>query len=474
MNLPPNRMKYLHWLCVSLLPIATASCVYQSVAPHVQAPVEVAFDNPLPATASAAIQADLWQSFNDQVLSQLQARALQENRSLRQVSERMEAARAERGLAISALFPSVSIDANRNSEVPSKLNPTIPPTIRKLNTFNAALDSRWEVDLFGAAINGAKAAQADYRTAQADLVAAKQALLAEIAQAYFNLRADQQHLSNAQHRAAAAGQLWLLTQARVKAGKISGIDAATVESQVAQARAGLTPAQAQVSADIHRLMVLTVWSQAEIVALTKPAEFPQIPPLVSVGTPTDWLVRRPDVRSAEQQFRGAVARSNVVRAEYFPQITLNGSYGYNSQTAATIGTSASRQWNFGPSISWNFLNLGQTIYQIKGANAAARQALAQFDETILKALEETNNGFANYSAASESLSQWQIAKAASEQQLKLTTEQFAAGSADLGTVLNARLRDYDTADQFVTAQLRQASSLAVLYRALAGDFAVGR
>lgn len=460
-----------------ILPVllGVSGCLYQSVPKHLTAPVEVSFDESANSLGTnQVIQADLWKSFNDPALTQLQQRVLAENRTLKQVASRLDAARAERGLAISALFPGVSVDTYRSSELPSKLNPTIPPTINKLNTFSAGFDSSWEVDLFGAVINGARAAQADLAGARADELAAKQALLAETAQAYFTLRADQAHLQNAQRRFDAANKLWTVTHDRLNTGRISAVDAVTVESQLATVRAALAPAQAQVTADINRLTVLTAWPQhtvAEIVGKTN--QFPVVPPLVSVGNPTDWLARRPDVRSAEHQLRGSIARANVARSEYFPQVTLTGSYGYNAQTAKDIGTAASRQWTFGPSVNWNFLNFGQIYNQVRAANAASRAAAAQFDDTVLRALEETNNGFANYRAATQSLAQWQLAAAASAQQLSLTQERFKAGAVDLGVLLNTQLTDADHQDQLVVAQLRQASMLSALYRALAGDFASG-
>jgi multidrug efflux system outer membrane protein len=447
------------------------ACVYQSLSHKPKAPVPVDFKvSDAAPFRSSEVSGELWKSFNDPVLDQLISRALSENRTLKQVVSRVEAARAERGIAVSSLFPAINIDANRNSQTPSKLNPLFPPNITKLNTYNAGFDSAWEIDLFGASINAARAAQADLAASEADLIAAKQALIAETAQAYFSLRADQAHYRYAQKRANAARELLHIATLRLQAGRLSQVEFDQIQTQAAGIEATLAPAQSAVSVDINRLMVVTTWSVDELSAVILDGSLPSVPEFISVGNPTDWLARRPDVRAAEQQLRGALARSNVIRSQFFPQITLTGSYGYNAQTAAALGSSASRQWNFGPSISWDFLNIGRTVNQVAAANATTRQALAQFDDTVLRALEETRNGLVQFKAASESFHQSQIASQASHDQLALIEKRHAVGSIDQGIVLSQTLVDCDNQDQVINAQLRQVTALAALYKALAGDF----
>jgi len=451
--------------------VGLSGCVYRTISVQPVSPVKVDFDKvAIENYPSGEAITNLWKSFDDPALEALLKRALQENRSLQQVAARVDQARAVRGQAIAALFPETQVSAYRNAEVPSKLNPLIPPSFSKINTFQAGFDSAWEIDLFGVANYAAKATSADLQASESNLAAARQALIAETAQAYFSLRADQAHLELALSRAKAAQTLATIAQQRRAVGRYSDIDAATLESQSAAALSGLEPAKAAVDSDLNRLMVLTVLSTDQIKALVADHHaMPRLNSLIPVGNPTDWLARRPDVRAAEFNLRSAIARANVARGEYFPTITLTGFYGYNAQTAADIGRSASRQWNFGPSINWQFLNVGRTISDIRSSNAAARQALEQFDATVLVALQETNNALEGFKAASESLQHWQVAADTSRQQLDLNTRRAEIGAVDPLTAINAQLSYCDTADQLINAQLRQVSLLAQLYKALAGD-----
>lgn len=471
-NLTP-KTRFTSLVLAVLVAGVLPGCVYRSISKQATPPVAIKFDDNAISSYPTSTNTDgnLWKNFHDPILDQLIKRSLQENRSLQQVVASVDQARAFRSEAIAALFPEVQVAADRNSQVPSKLNPLIPPTIGKINSFQSGFDSAWELDVFGAANYAARAANADVKAADANFKAARQALIAETAQAYFNLRADQAHFENALARAEAARQLSDIAKQRRGVGRISGLDEAVINTQASAALAGLEPARAAVDNDINRLMVLTVLTTDQVRELVgSHGSIPTIEALTPVGSPTDWLARRPDVHAAEYRLTSAIARANVARGEYFPQVTLTGFYGYNAQKASDLGSQASRQWNFGPSISWQFLDIGRTLSDIRSSNAAARQALEQFDATVLGALQEINNGLEGFKAANQSLTHWRNAFDSSQNQMQLNVQRGNSGLADPVAVLNAQLSFYDTTDQYVSAQLRQASFLAQLYKALAGDF----
>jgi multidrug efflux system outer membrane protein len=161
----------------------------------------------------------------------------------------------------------------------------------------------------------------------------------------------------------------------------------------------------------------------------------------------------------------------VETANYFPQLTLVGGFGWSAQTASALGSSASRQWNYGPSLSWSFLDIGRVHQRVLAQKARTAGAIATYQDTILRAIEDTENALAGYRAANESTLTLQEAVKASRTATKLAQAQFEAGGVDTLVVLDAERSQLDLEDQMATAESQRATALAALYKAFVGDFA---
>ena len=448
-------------------------CVYITQPRPTAPPVPITLHADGDSFVSAAEPSgQLWRGFNDQTLDLLIDTALKNNRSLAQIVGRLDETRALRGIALNGFFPSVSATARRNTQVSSTLNPFVPPSIGKTTTFASGFSSSWEFDLFGATLNGVRAANADVSSVEFDLLAARQAVVAEVAQAYFALRADQQHQLYSIERVELLEKQLQLAVERRNVGRTNGQDLEQAKSDLAIAAAAAASLDGLVAQDFNRIATLTVMAADSVHSqLDALGSLPQVPKLVPVGMPTAWFGRRPDVHSAEMQFLAAYASVNSARADYFPHIDLNGSFGWNAQRSTDLGRSAAREWTFGPSLSWRFLDITRIRQQVKAADARSRIALARFDETILRALEETNDCFSAYRSAHEARADWDTAQSAALTQWQLARERLSVGSIDQSVLIAARLNFLNTAYQSVAAHTREVSALAALYKALAGDFA---
>jgi multidrug efflux system outer membrane protein len=190
-----------------------------------------------------------------------------------------------------------------------------------------------------------------------------------------------------------------------------------------------------------------------------------------VGTPSDWLKRRPDVREAERRLAATYADIGTEVANYFPKLELLGGFGWTAQQFGELGEDASERWNWGPSIRWSILDFGRTRQRVRAAEARADGAEALFRETVLRALEETENAMAGYRAANRAAFDLGEAADASREAARLARLRFEAGSDDVLSLLDAERTRIEFELRAVEAQVQRATALAALYKALAGDFA---
>jgi multidrug efflux system outer membrane protein len=422
--------------------------------------------------AAAPVSA-LWSSFEDPVLDALLVQALERNRSLAQAASRLDEARALRGLETFALLPVVTASGGVDRNKPSGRDPFIPPDATGITqTYRLGFDANWEIDLFGRARNVRKAVYAEEGAAEAAFTAARQSLVAEVAQAYFTLRAEQERLRVQRRNVENLAENLALLELRRDNGRGTELDVARSNALGLAIASRLPATEAAVSQQEQRLAVLTAQSIADLrEQLGPPTPMPPMPALVAIGTPEDWLRRRPDVREAERELAAATARVGVEVAEFFPRLTLLSAGGWTAQQAGDLGEDFARRWNFGPSLTWSFLDVGSVRQRVKASEARAAGALAAYEETLLRALEETENALAGYRAANRSAGALEQAVRRGTEATALAKLRFDAGAADTLVVLDAERTQLDLEDQYASAVAQRATALASLYKALAGDFA---
>jgi len=439
-------------------------------------PLPAAFAQARGAALDAAVPAasEVWKSFAEPELDALIARAQQENRSIAQASARLDEARAIGGLTTWALLPSVPASAGRERTEPSGRDPFLPPGAAvPTSVYRTGFDASWEVDVFGRARRAAEATRRDVDGAVADQAAARLSTTAEVAQAWFALRGAEARLAILRRNLENLREDLRILEARREAGRGTELDTSRQATLVAGIAAQLPQSEAEVARQEQRLAVLTAMSAAELRAqwLAPVKAIPQPPALVTVGTPEQWIQRRPDVRAADRRLAAATARIGVEQADFFPRLTLNGSFGYTAQARSELFEAAAERLSYGPSLSWAFLDVGRVRQRVLAAKARQRGALAAYDDTVLRALEETENALVGFRAATESLVANETGLAAARSAVQIARARFDAGASDFLGVLDAERTLLDFEDRVVQGSVARATALAALYKALAGDFA---
>ncbi len=435
-------------------------------------------DMPLPASfdqasADAAQQpagSKLWAGFGSAELDALIARALEANTTIAQSAARLAETRALSGLSIYSWFPTITAEGDQERSQFSGQDPFSQPGAGQFETWRAGFDAVWEIDLFGSPRNQQKAIRRRAEADEASLADVRLSMVAETAQAWFSLIGARERLALQRRQLANLEENVAILNARVDAGNSTALDLARAESQARSLAASVPQAEADVVRQEQRLAVLTAWPVETLRAHLAPATtIPELPELVATGTPEHWLKRRPDIRAAERQLAAATADVGVEIAEYFPKLELLGDFGWTAQSRDQIGDAASERWRYGPSLSWSFLNFGRVRQNVKAAEARADGAVARYQETVLRALEETENALAGFRASNQAEDELRAAAAAAGEAARLARLRYDVGASDYLTLLDAERTQLDLEDQHVQAASRRATALAALYKALAGD-----
>jgi len=419
---------------------------------------------------------DWWNSFHDEELTRLIHRALANNLDLQLAAARVDEARAARGVAKSAFYPSVGLttSAERLRERVPVFNPgtnTAAFHPVELNNFQVGFDSAWEIDVFGRIRNEVKAASANVRSAEENRRDVLLALLGEVASSYADLRGFQLRLEIAENNIQTQEDTVHLTQARAAAGLATQLDVSRAVAELETTNAVVPSLRSAISASIHRISVLVGQEPGALQReLEASAPVPVVPPEVPVGLPSDLLKRRPDVRRADDEIAAAAANVKAAKADYFPKFTLFGSAGRQATQLHDLSLSLGNFFAVGPAISLPIFTGGRIHSNIAVQNARWKETQLLYRSTVLTSLEETENALVNYSEEQERRDRLQAAVSQSQTALELSRELYRSGLGDFLAVLDAQRQLYGNEDLLAESQTAVTTNLIALYKALGGGW----
>ncbi len=316
-----------------------------------------------------------------------------------------------------------------------------------------------------------EAERAEAAASAADVAVAQVAVVAELAQSYFRLRGLQQQLHVARSNADNQRGSLELVQARLDAGSGTQLDVAQAESQLENTLALIPALESEIGVSAHRIAVLTGRTPAALIAeLEQAAPLPALPAQLPAGTPGDLLRRRPDVVAAERRLAAATARICVATADLFPRFTLAGLFGTQALETDQLFERDSETRAVALGVDWTFLDVGRVRARIAASDADAAGNLASYEQTVLRALEETENALVRYARLQRERRHLETAAAAGNEAARLARLRFDGGVADFLQVLDAERAQLETEDRLVQAETRSAVALVALYRSMAGGW----
>ena len=339
-----------------------------------------------------------WKLFDDKDLTELVDQAVQHNRDLQAARANLREARAlylESGLNLAPIVTSHANYTDQKRSAAALNNRAFAP--RELKLYNIGFDAFWEVDFFGRVRRNVEASSDEVDAQEASLRDLGVSLIAEVARNYFELRGLQNQLATAKKNAENQTQTLEITRVRLEGGRGTELDTSRAAAQLDSTLATIPPLESAIQQAMHRLSVLTGQLPGALTKkLSQPAPLPKLPKTIHIGQPAELLRRRPDIRIAERALAAATARIGVATADLFPRVTFVGTIALEASTLSGIGAAGSDTYSAGPRISWAALDLGRVYARIKAADARAEANLAQYEQTVLNALEETENALVNY------------------------------------------------------------------------------
>ena len=441
--------------CATLVPSST------EVAPAIPAQWPAATSG----TSSANVEvADIgWRDFFvDPRLQAVIAQSLDNNRDLRVAVLNVEKARAQYRIQRADRVPAVGVQGQM-----TRTGGDAPVT----EQFSANLGVvEFELDLFGRVRNLSQAALQQYFSEAANRRSAQLSLVAEVANAWLTLGADNEQLRIAQATLASYEDSLRLAEARHQLGGASSLELSQTRTLVETARTDVARFAGQVAQDRNALVLLAGGPVDDtLLPATEVTEIAAVRPLPA-GVPGEVLLRRPDVMAAEHTLLSANANIGAARAAFFPSISLTGSIGSASSELSNLFDSGTRAWSFVPTLNLPIFQGGKLRANLGVATANRDIALAQYEKAIQSGFREAADALALNDSLDAQLASQQALMAAATQAQTLSQARYDAGLDSFVTLLDARRTAYTARKSLVSTQLAQQSNQVALYKVLGGGW----
>jgi len=338
----------------------------------------------------------------------------------------------------------------------------------RTTTYRAGLDAFWEIDLFGAVRSSIAAAGATANAFEASLEDARVLVAADVARNYFELRGLQQRLAVAERSLTNHQETMRLAQVRRDAGAGEEQDVASASASVAAVEASIPPLRAGIASLTYRLAVLTGTRPGELTVDLEPRPYGSLMTALPLGDPDALLRRRPDVRAAERRLAATTAREGIAAADLLPRVSISGFLGLLAGRGNLFAQGDSRAWAVTPALAWTGLDFGSARARLRGAEAATRETLALYEQTVLRAIEETDAALTDYREDQARLDRLMEQSVQSSRAADLARVRYREGLSDFLTLLDAERTQLAAEDAVAGAEATVFTGAVRVYQALGG------
>ena len=414
------------------------------------------------APAEAQPRGAWWRSFGDAELGALIERAERGNTSVQAAAARLAQARAVLRSTEADRALQAGLGAGASREAQRGL--AVPPT----TTLSAGANLSYELDLFGRLARASDAAALDARSREALLQSTRLLVQAEVAQAYFTLRALDDERTLVRDTVAAYRDTLRLTERRFAAGDVAELDVARVRGEVAATEADALALDRQRSRLEHGLALLL--GEPASGFRVEPAPWQTALPRVPAGVPSTVLARRPDVSAAQNSLLAAQARVGVAQAAWFPSLALTASGGFASNELSDLFRWSARAWSVGALLSLPLLDGGRREAGVANARAELDAALAGYREQVLVAFRDVEDELASLRLLAEQADAQARAVEAASRATGLSETRWRNGLVSQLELLDARRSELRNRRQALQVRAAQYQSTVGLIRALGGGW----
>ncbi|NMW31268.1 TolC family protein [Altererythrobacter sp. RZ02] len=333
--------------------------------------------------------------------------------------------------------------------------------------YNLGINTSWEVDLFGARANNARAALAETEVARAELADVHVSLAAQIATAYVAYRRVQNETATLQLVLDLQQEKLSLQRTRVQYGTASDAILHQMNGEIAQVKATLSAAEAEKIATADQIALLTGNVPGSLDVDLMPVRSIPLPPIeVSVGNPASLLQRRPDIRSAESALQAANARIGVANAQRFPSVSFFGVLGLGGSEIGDTLDTGNLSALLLPRINWSFLDFGRVNARIAQADSGAVEAAANYDRAVLNALSEAEQSLTRFGGQRQRVLELAVSSKAARDAEELVAVRLRGGTATRISVIDSTLQRLEAQTAQLTATADMVTSFVSVQKSL--------
>jgi NodT family efflux transporter outer membrane factor (OMF) lipoprotein len=415
-----------------------------------------------------------WKVFNDPVLDLLVCNAFQQNLTLREAGFRVLEARAQLGVTVGNFFPQQQVmngDFKQTGLSKQVANRQFIAD-RFYPQWDLGFVLAWELDFWGRFRRAIEASDDQLNASIEDYDDVLVTLLGDVATTYVQFRTIQQQIEYTRTNVALQRETLGIAVARFKGGLTSELDVDQAQSTLSQTEALIPQLEIQLRQATNQLCILLGIPPEDLQPKLGPAPIPTAPTDVAVGIPADLLRRRPDVRRAEREAAAQSAEIGVAEADFYPQVSLNATFGWSAQELQNLLAHGSFRGSVGPAFQWQILNYCRILNNVRAQDAKFQALVASYQQTVLQANREVEDGLVRFLKAQEETRYARESVEAQQASVQEAIAQYKNGLTDYNRVAVIQEQLVTRQNQLAQAQGDIALGLVQVYRALGGGWQI--
>lgn len=407
-----------------------------------------------------------WRVFNDPELNQLVEQVLKNNLDIKRATAAVLEVRAQLVSTRADRFPQVDVQGQtERQQIPKGTSAD-----RTFTTYDLALPASFEIDLWGRLARAEEAARANLLQAEANRRTVAQTVVAETVTLYLQMESLERAIDIANKLVESFRRSLNLVESRYKRGLTSVLDVRQARRVLAGAEATLPSLRQDLGTTQQALAVLLGRYPETRPPRLQPEDYYKRLDPVPPGLPSELLLRRPDIRAAEEQLVALNALVGAAKASRFPRIVLTGSYGYTSDDLDRLFKPENELWSIAAGIAQPLFDAGKLQAAQRAAEARYQQGVAEYAKTVLTAFAEVEGAFLT---REEQLKRREYVvtflREAREAQ-RIAESRYEKGLVDFLTVLDTQRTRFEAERDLLQVDFTLLNNRVNLHRALGGGW----
>jgi multidrug efflux system outer membrane protein len=379
-----------------------------------------------------------WKIFADEDLDDLVRRATQSNRDIKAAFDRVEASRALRDFTAGRYYPNINASGSYNRSLLRGLTQVAAST-QPLDIYSSGFNFLWEIDLFGKIKRSIESSQASYQATIEDYRDVMVTLLADVCSNYIELRTIQARIKYAKDNVEIQRKTLELTKSLYQAEIVGELDVKQAEFNLANTESEIPTLLIVEEASFNRLAVLLGELPGSL--RNEISSYKSLAPVkenINISLPVNLLRQRPDIRRAERILAAQTATIGVAEADLYPALQLSGYFQTQSLKFSGLGNINNKAYSYGPGLTWNIFDGNRIRNNIKIQEAVTDELLADWQNTVLAAVEDVQNAMYAYIQQAKRQQLLEDSVTASLRSVDLVQSLYKSGLTDFQNVLDTQ------------------------------------